>query len=194
MTTLAASGITTTAATLNGSVNPGGASVRTHFDFGATTTYGVSTSDQRLGTATVAMSVDAMASGLSEGATVHFRTVAQTDFATVNGGDQSFTLVNVPPVVSITQLSAKVKLHRLGRGRMLSVGLDVSEPATVTIAVVNKRGKVVRQATVTQASAGSFTAKVSLKRLKPGRYTLRVTATDADGASSTVEQVLRVAG
>ena len=76
----------------------------------------------------------------------------------------------------------------------LSVGLAVSEPATVTIEVVNKRGKVVRHATVTQGSAGSFTAKVPLKRLRAGRYTLRVTATDADGASSTVERPFRAVG
>jgi len=32
-----------------------------------------------------------------------------------------------------------------------------------------------------------------LKRLEPGRYTLRVTATDADGASRAVERTFRAA-
>jgi hypothetical protein len=46
------------------------------------------------------------------------------------------------------------------------------------------------QVTLDQTSAGSFAAQVSLKHLR-GRLTVRVTATDADGASTVVERQLK---
>jgi len=85
---------------------------------------------------------------------------------------------------------------------MLSVSLNVSEPATVTIKVLNKRGKAVAETVVVRSTAGAFSVKISLKagsfgcpppqrrctRLPPGQYTLRVTATDARGLVGTTQQ------
>jgi uncharacterized protein YfaS (alpha-2-macroglobulin family) len=67
------------------------------------------------------------------------------------------------------------------------VQLTVSEPATITLEILNKQGSSLRQVTLTQPSAGSFEAQISLKRAR-GMLTLRVTATDANGASVVVEQ------
>ena len=69
--------------------------------------------------------------------------------------------------------------------------LTVSEPATITLDILNRKGKTLRQVTLDQTSAGSFEAQISLKHVK-GTLTLRVTATDADGASAVVEQRFRV--
>jgi hypothetical protein len=41
--------------------------------------------------------------------------------------------------------------------------------------------------TISQTTAGSFEAQISLKHVK-GSLTLRVTATDVDGAAAVVEQ------
>ena len=185
VSTLAATDITDTDATLNGSANPGGAAILTHFDFGPTTAYDTSTADARLEVASVATTFDATVSGLTQSATVHFRAVAKTDFVTVDGSDQSFVVENTPPTVSIDDLPDKV--NDLGRGRLLTVHLTVSEPATITLDILNKRGKTLRQVTLNQASAGSFEAQISLKHIR-GKLTLRVTATDVGGASTVVEQ------
>jgi hypothetical protein len=190
VSTLAATDVSHTDATLNGSANPGGAAILTHFDFGPTTAYGTSTADARLGVASVATTFDATVSGLTDGATVHFRAVAKTDFVSVDGPDQSFVVLNTPPTVSIDDLPDKVKRKQLGRGRMLTVQLTVSEPATVTLDLVNKKGKTRREVTLNQASAGSFAAQISLKHIR-GKVTLRATATDVDGASAVVEQQFR---
>ena len=187
VSTLAATDISETDATLNGSANPGGAAILTRFDFGATAAYGTSTPDARLDVASVATAFDATASGLTQSATIHFRAVAKTDFVTVDGLDQSFVVVNTPPTVSIDDLPENVKAKQLGRGRLLTVQLTVSEPATITLDILNKKGKSLRQVTVNQSSAGSFEAQISLKHAK-GNLTLRVTATDVDGASAVVEQ------
>ena len=96
-------------------------------------------------------------------------------------------VVNTPPTVSIDDLPDKVKRKQLGKGRMLTVQLTVSEPATVTLDLVNKKGKTRREVTLNPTSAGSFAAPISLKHIR-GKVTLRATATDVDGASAVVEQ------
>jgi hypothetical protein len=190
VSTLPATEIAETHATLNGSANPGGAAILTHFDFGATTAYGTSTADARLDIANVTTPFDATASGLTQSETIHFRAVAKTDFVTVDGPDQSFQVVNTPPIVSIDDLPDKVKREQLSRGRLLTVQLTVSEPAMITLDLLNGKGQSLRQVILSRTSAGSFKAQVSLKHAK-GQLTLRVTATDVDGASAVVEQQFR---
>src|SRR5262249_53946660 len=79
VTTLPATDITDSSATLNGSANPGGAAVLSHFDFGTTTAYGSSTADARLDVASIPVAFDATVSALTQNETVHFRAVARTD-------------------------------------------------------------------------------------------------------------------
>jgi len=74
-----------------------------------------------------------------------------------------------------------------GRDRLLTVHITVSEPATITLDILNGRGTSLRQTTLTRTSAGSFEAQISLRHLR-GPLTLRVTATDVEGASRVVEQ------
>jgi len=128
--------------------------------------------------------------GFIPGDTVHFRAVAKTDFVTVDGPEQSFEVVNEPPTISIDDLPDRVKSKDLGEGRLLTVQLTVSEPAAITLEIVNRKGKSLRQVTVDRASAGSFEAQISLKHIK-GKETLRVTATDVGGATTVVEQPFR---
>ena len=95
--------------------------------------------------------------------------------------------MNVPPTVSIDGLAGKVSHKDLARGRLLTVHLGVSEPAMITVEVLNKRGKPLRQLILQQNTGGSFTAPISLSHAK-GRLTPRVTATDAGGVSTVVAQ------
>ncbi|TMA92309.1 MAG: hypothetical protein E6J77_05695 [Deltaproteobacteria bacterium] len=190
--TLAASDPTSSSATLHGSVDPGGTSVRVHFDFGETATFSSSTTPETLGASVVPTVFDAVASGLANGSTIHYRAVAASDFATVAGADATATIVNLPPVVSIGQLDAVTHLRDLGRPPMLSLPLDVDEPATVTIELLNRNQKVVRQTTVTRSSAGAFVAPLSVRHLH-GNFTLHVFAVDPEGAmSAPVELTLRI--
>ncbi len=187
VSTLAPTDIGNTEATLDGSVNPGGSAIKTHFEFGPTTAYGSTTPDARLDAASVVTSFDATATDLTPGATVHFRAVAKSDFVALDGADQSFVVQNTPPVVSIDDLPDKVRVKTLGEGRPLSVQLTVSEPATVTVEILNKKNKVLRTVVLDRATAGSFVAQISLAHLR-GQLTFRVTATDLNGASTVVEQ------
>jgi hypothetical protein len=108
--TLAASDPTASSATLHGLANPGGTSARVHFDFGPTAAYGSTTAAETLGASVVPTPFDAVASGLVEGSTIHYRAVAASDFATVAGPDATVSIINEPPVVSIGDLGPVV--HR----------------------------------------------------------------------------------
>jgi hypothetical protein len=92
-TTGSATSITSTSATLNGTVNPNGVSTGAFFQYGTTTSYGYTTSSQVIGSGTSDVSVTDTLTGLSANTTYHFRIVAtNSSSGTVYGADQSFTI------------------------------------------------------------------------------------------------------
>ena len=91
--TLPATAITTTAATLNGTINPGGQSSSYHYEWGTTTGYGNSTTSLSAGSGTTVINVNAGISGLTAGTTYHYRLVGTNSDGTVNGSDGIFTTV-----------------------------------------------------------------------------------------------------
>ena len=97
ITTAAATNVTTTAAALNGMVNPNGAMTTTvHFEYGITTGYGTSTSNQMF-TGTTNQNVTANISGLIPNTLYHFRLVGSNSGGTTNGNDLTFmTAVPTP--------------------------------------------------------------------------------------------------
>jgi hypothetical protein len=99
----------------------------------------------------------------------------------------SLVVANTPPTISIDDLPDKVKRKDLASGRLLTLHLTVSEPATITLDILNKRGTSLRRTTLNRTTPGSFETQISLRHVR-GQLTLRVTATDADGASTVVER------
>jgi hypothetical protein len=146
VTTSAATGVTQTAATLNGSVNPAGAPVAVHFEFGPTTAYGSSTATQTLGPATSATGFSAALTGLASSSTIHFRAVAQSDVGAFAGGDQVLTTAAVPPPPQndephskIKGLKSKVKAKKLKSFH--GTASDNDGVARVQIALVGFKGR-----------------------------------------------------
>ncbi len=92
--TTAASAITSPGATLNGSVNPAGASALASFQYGTTTAYGSTTTPQRLAVANASTPFSAAISGLTSDTTYHFRAVVVTDFGTLLGADRTLPRAN----------------------------------------------------------------------------------------------------
>ncbi len=102
VTTGVASGISLTGATLNGTVNPNGASTTASFEYGTTTSYGSSTATQSLSSGTSAVSLSGAAiTGLTCGTTYHFRTVATNVGGTTNGLDATFATTTCPTTLSV---------------------------------------------------------------------------------------------
>jgi hypothetical protein len=92
--TAAASGINLNSATLNGTIDPNGASstypVSYYFDWGLTAAYGNVTSTQTI-TGSGSQGVSAGISGLTGSTTYHFRLHASTAEGTFLGSDLTFT-------------------------------------------------------------------------------------------------------
>jgi hypothetical protein len=95
-TTSAPTGVTSTAATLRGTVNPQGATVRSCvFEWGATAAYGHSIPcAQALGSGFASQLVSARVTGLVAGSTYHYRLVLTSSAGGAHGADWVFTTAN----------------------------------------------------------------------------------------------------
>lgn len=90
VTTEEATSITTTGATLNGSVNPKGASTTFEFEYGTTTSYGKKSEIGSAGSGTSSVKESRSITGLTTGTLYHFRLVATNGNGTTNGADKTF--------------------------------------------------------------------------------------------------------
>ena len=196
------SAVTVSGATVAGSVNPGGARIKVHFDYGTTTGYGAATPDQAIAVGTAATAFGAALGGLPANTVIHFRAVASSDFGTIVGADQTFTTLkappppppppNVRPKVTVVHIPSVVSLRHLGKGKLLALKLKLSEPARVTIRLLYKK-RLVRSLTIARKKAGSFTAFLSLHGVARRTYKLTITAKDPQGLQSlSITRTLRV--
>ncbi len=108
--TSAATAVTPTSATLNGTVNPNGLATTWYFEWGTTTAYGNTTAVTSAGTGTSTVSVNAGITGLTGGVTYHYRLAATNSDGTSYGADMTFTygaaVVTTAAALSITGTSA----------------------------------------------------------------------------------------
>jgi hypothetical protein len=100
VTTGAASSVSASAATLNGTVDPNGRPTTFYFEYGTSTSYGTKTPAKSAGSATSAQSESAAITGLAAGRSYHFRIVAQSDAGVTTGKDATFTTSSAPAVVT----------------------------------------------------------------------------------------------
>jgi hypothetical protein len=100
VTTLAASGVQFTNATLNATVNPNGLPTGAWFQWGADTNYGHLTAVTNLSATNINLAVSAALDGLTAGQTVHFRVVATNADGLTPGSDAAFTTIGMTNTVT----------------------------------------------------------------------------------------------
>ncbi len=109
-TTAAATGVSSTQATLNALVNPNGAETTYQFEYGTTTGYGakVPAAAKAIGLGTSDVEVNESLIGLTPDTTYHFRISATSGSGTTKGEDRTFTTTTVPVVTAepASELSA----------------------------------------------------------------------------------------
>lgn len=98
VTTTAPTGVSSSGATLDGTVNPEGESTTYKFDYGTTTGYGSSTTAQSAGSGSSAENESAAISGLAANTTYHYRIEATNSTGTSYGNDEQFTTNSVGQV------------------------------------------------------------------------------------------------
>lgn len=97
--------VSTTSATLKGSVNPHGIETVYAFQFGTTTGYGAQTAPVSVGNGTTEVKVSQTIAGLQPGTTYHYRLVATNGAGTSNGHDVAFTTKKIPLTFKIARMS-----------------------------------------------------------------------------------------
>jgi hypothetical protein len=96
----AASGIYSTQANLNGTVDPNGLATTYHFEYGVSTAYGINTPSQSAGAGWSPVPVAATITSLRGLSGYHFRLVATNSAGTSYGPDMQFATPAPPPSVS----------------------------------------------------------------------------------------------
>src|SRR5262249_1007685 len=89
--TLSASGITSTNATLNGSLTTGGFTTTAYFRYGLTTNYGSYSTTNTSSATNVNLSMSRMVNSFAPGTTYHVQLVATNSLGTGLGNDVTFT-------------------------------------------------------------------------------------------------------
>jgi hypothetical protein len=177
-----ATAITSTSATLHGTVNPEGQATSYYFEYGTTTSYGSQTPTSPAGSGAADVSVSAPVSALAPQTTYHYRVVAINASGTTLGGDVSFTTPK-PPAPTVTTGHAR----------------DVTQTSATLTGTVNPRGQstsyVFQYGTSTTygsqtiaASADAGTKAISVAQalagLSPGTtYHYRLAATNTNGTT-----------
>jgi hypothetical protein len=90
VTTNPATNVTSSSATLNGSLDPHGLTTIVYFQYGTTTSYGLTTAPQSHH-GNIYLNVSAGISSLTASTTYHFRVVATNSAGTTFGSDRTFT-------------------------------------------------------------------------------------------------------
>ncbi len=179
VTTNPATSILATGATLNGSVNPGGASTTVSFDYGTTALYGTNVSGTPSpitgGTNTA---VSAAITSLTPNQLYHFRVDATNSVATANGSDATFT--TLPTAPTATPASS---VGETGFTANWTASGDVNAPSSYTLEVATSSGF---GGTIIQTDPGlTGTNFVVTTSISGGNtYYYRVTAVGTGGSSA----------
>ncbi|MFZ4545999.1 MAG: beta strand repeat-containing protein, partial [Bacteroidales bacterium] len=127
-TTQAATSITATGATLNGSINANGASTTVTFEYGLTTGYGtIVTADQSPVTGSSATLVSKAITGLTASTPYHYRVLGVNAGGTTNGLDQTFTTT-----ASCSSAVTVSNNNNSGAGSLRQAITDVCDGGTIT--------------------------------------------------------------
>lgn len=185
----------TRVATLRGTVNPkNGESTSWHFEYGPTTSYGISTPPQGpLAADETAHPVSAGISGLTPGVIYHYRLVATSKEGTTRGDDSTFQAVpNLPTVIgsSVSGVSASAATVNA-----TVVPGNGSTAVIIDYGTTEAYGKSTRAEGPTPSDEVAHTVSRLLTGLQPNTtYHYRVTAVNFAGTTHGPDQSFSTAG
>ena len=189
-TTGSVDGTTNSASTVMGTVNPGGSDTTYDFQYGTSPNYGETTSTLDAGSGSSDVAVSVTLSGLSSGATYHYRLVAKNALGTDYGQDGTFT-TNAAPVATTGSATTVSATSESLAGTVDPNGVDTSYHFEWGTSAAFGH-----TTPTTDAGAGATTSSVSasLTGLKPGKtYEFALVATSALGTSTGLTTTFQTA-
>jgi DNA-binding beta-propeller fold protein YncE len=188
-TTEAATSVKATEATLNATVNPEGLSTSYYFEYGTTTSYGtkIPTTAKEVGSGTSNVAVSQTPTGLTPGATYHYRVVATNNEGTTNGEDKTLTTLKLPKAT--TEAATSVKTTEA----TLNATVNPEGSATTYQFEWGKTTSYGTKIPTSAASVGSGSANVEVSEgisgLEEGAtYHYRVVATSEAGTTTGADK------
>ena len=174
-----------TTATVTGTVNPNGQATTWYVDYGTSTSYGTKSASVNAGSGTANIAVSANLTGLTPGATYHYRVVATNSSGTTRGADGIFTTSAAPVAVTGSATSVTVT------SATLNGTVDPNSRATSWYFEYGTSTSYGSKTTAKSAGAGTSTVNVSapVSGLTRGRlYHYRLVATSDAGTSRGADQ------
>jgi FG-GAP-like repeat len=177
-------------AVLHGTVNPNGLDAKYHFEYGTTTSLGVSTSEGDAGSGSGNIEESAAITALSQYTTYYYRIVATSATGTSYGGITSFMTQAVPPTV--TTSAAQIQFRRATLNGTVN-------PNGAPTQFYYQYGLTSSYGSVTsEGSAGSGLTSVTAPIVATGlelntTYHFRVVASNPGGTSYGGDETLRTA-
>ena len=190
-TTGAATGIGTTTATLNGTVDPNSRATTFYFEYGTSTGYGTKTATKSAGSGASPQNEAIAISNLQVGRTYHFRIVATSDAGTTTGSDATFTTSSAPLAATADASPVGVTTATL-RGQVTPNGLSTTwwfEYGTST----SYGFKTASQSAGSGTTARSVSAGIT--KLTPGKsYHFRLVAQNSSGRVFGLDRLFTTIG
>lgn len=181
-TTTAATSVTGTTATLNGTVNAKDQSTIVEFEYGTSTSYGTTvTATQSPITGNTSTIISAALTGLLQGTTYHFRVKATSSAGTTLGNDLTFTTLNVPSITtaSITSVTSS---SASGGGNITSDGGSAITALGVCWSTITNPTVDLTTKTSDGATTGSFVSSITGLNANTTNY-VRAYATNSVGTA-----------
>ncbi len=179
VTTNLATLIASFSATLNGSLDPHGLTTNVYFQYGTTTSYGLTTAPQSR-TGNAYLNVTANISSLSANTVYHFRIVATNSAGTRYGSDRTFTTLATtgPPVVTTTAATNVTSSSATLNGSLDPHGLTTT--VQFQWGMTNSYGHIIAMQSQTGNTYRNFAANISGLDTHT-TYHFRIVATNSAG-------------
>jgi MSHA biogenesis protein MshQ len=162
VTTVAASTISATSATLNGTVTPNQTTATVKFNYGTTLAYGttVNATPASLTASATGSVVTYALAGLTCNTTYHFRAAATNTAGTTNGGDLTFTTTACPSAVNHYEISIPASsISCIATPVTVTACANATNPCTSTDTTTT--GTPVLAASAGTVTTGTFTNGIS---------------------------------
>jgi uncharacterized protein (TIGR02145 family) len=177
-----ATNMTSSGATLNGTVNANYLSTTVTFEYGITISYGQTvTSAQSPVIGNNATSVSANLSGLNPGTTYHFRIKALNELGTTYGEDLTFTTLTVVPTITTTAVIDRTYSSAISGGNISSDGGSLVTSRGICWSTI-PNPTINGEHTTDGTGTGSFTSNVRCLSFATTYY-VRAYATNSIGTA-----------
>jgi hypothetical protein len=190
-TTSSATAVTVSGAQLRGTVNPKGTATTYQFEYGTSSSYGLTTDAKEAGDGTASVAAAADISGLTSATTYHYRVVATNAAGVARGSDRTFTTSRSTKAPTISVRNASVLTATGAKLNALVSPQGLATTVSFEYGTTTGYGKTAAGPSLA-AGFSSRGASATIGDLQPyTTYHFRAVATNAQGVTRGPDRSFR---